>query len=168
MEDLIELNNSGADFLKEIPKFSGIYKFLDLRKEVLYIGKAKNLSNRINSYFCKTKGRSKKIDNLISQATFLNITLTNNELEAMLLEQHQIKKFRPKYNVVFKDDKGYPWIKIDISKEFPSVTSFRGKEEGTDLLFGPYPSSYALKEVMEIIQKVFKLRNCTETFFKNR
>ena len=114
-------------------KNAGIYKFLGLNKDVLYIGKAKNLHNRLSSYFRISKTTSPKLKNLISEAKFLNIIITDSELEALLLEQHEIKEHRPKYNVVFKDDKGYPWIRVSISKNYPSVTLFRGK----NLIYGP-------------------------------
>ena len=168
MQDLIEVGISPRKFLKQIPKNAGIYKFLGSNKDVLYIGKAKNLNKRLNSYFRISKTSSPKLNNLISEAKFLNIIITDSELEALLLEQHEIKEHRPKYNVVFKDDKGYPWIRVSISKNYPSVTLFRGKKEGKDLFFGPFPSTYATREVMDLIQKFFNLRNCSDNFFKNR
>ena len=168
MQDLIKVGNSPKEFLKKIPKNSGIYKFLGLNKEVLYIGKAKNLHKRLISYFRISKTTSPKLKSLIKEAKFLNIIITDSELEALLLEQHEIKEHRPKYNVVFKDDKGYPWIRVGISKNYPSVTLYRGKKVGKDLFFGPFPSTNATREVIDLIQKFFNLRNCSETFFKNR
>ena len=156
------------DFLKDLPKEPGIYKFLDERKIPLYIGKAKNIKNRVPSYFKNSKDRTKKIKNLIKESRYLDIALTKNELEALLLEQHLIKEIKPKFNVQFKDDKGYPWIRIDSSKDFPSAKSFLGKKKDKEKYFGPYPSSYAVRDVLNIMQKTFKLRNCTDSFFKNR
>ena len=156
------------DFLKDLPKEPGIYKFLDEKKIPLYIGKAKNLKNRVPSYFKNSKDRTKKIKNLIKESRYLDIALTKNELEALLLEQHLIKETKPKFNVQFKDDKGYPWIRIDSSKDFPSAKSFLGKKKDKETYFGPYPSSYAVRDVLSIMQKTFKLRNCTDSFFKNR
>jgi len=156
------------DFLKDLPKEPGIYKFLDEKKIPLYIGKAKNVKNRVPSYFKNSKDRTKKIKNLIKESSYLDISLTKNELEALLLEQYLIKEYKPKFNVQFKDDKGYPWIRIDSSKDFPSAKSFLGKKKDKETYFGPYPSSYAVRNVLNIMQKTFKLRNCTDSFFKNR
>jgi len=156
------------DFFQDIPKEPGIYKFLNVRKLPIYIGKAKNLKNRVPSYFQDSKDKTKKAKNLIKESRYLEITLTKNELEALLLEQHLIKKVKPKFNVQFKDDKGYPWIKIDSSKDFPSANSFLGKKNDKEKYFGPYPSSYAVRDVLSIMQKTFKLRNCSDSFFRNR
>ena len=156
------------DFFHEIPKEPGIYKFLNTRKLPIYIGKAKNLKNRVPSYFQDSKDKTKKTRNLIKESRYLEITLTKNELEALLLEQHLIKEVKPKFNVQFKDDKGYPWIKIDSSNSFPSAKSFLGKKNDKEKYFGPYPSSYAVRDVLSIMQKTFKLRNCSDSFFRNR
>ena len=99
MQDLIDLGRSREDCLKEIPPLAGIYKFLDSDKQVIYIGKAKNLKKRVNSYFPKSKTQSRKLKRLTTESTFLEVTITNSELEALLLEQHSIKEVKPKYNV---------------------------------------------------------------------
>ena len=156
------------DFFHDLPQEPGIYKFLNVRKVPIYIGKAKNLKNRVPSYFQNSKDKIKKTKNLIKESRYLDITLTKNELEALLLEQHLIKEVKPKFNVQFKDDKGYPWIKIDSSKDFPSAKSFLGKKNDKEEYFGPYPSSYAVRDVLSIMQKTFKLRNCSDSFFNNR
>ena len=156
------------DFFKDLPEEPGVYKFLNVRKLPIYIGKAKNLKKRVPFYFQDTKDKTKKNKNLIKESKYLEITLTKNELESLLLEQHLIKKVKPKFNVQFKDDKGYPCIKINSSKNFPSANSFLGKQNDNEKYFGPYPSSYAVKEVLSIIQKTFKLRNCSDSFFRNR
>ncbi len=156
------------DFFQDIPKEPGIYKFLNARKLPIYIGKAKDLKNRVPSYFQDSKDKTKKTKNLIKESRYLEITLTKNELEALLLEQHLIKEVKPKFNVQFKDDKGYPWIKIDSSNGFPSAKSFLGKKNDKEKYFGPYPSSFAVRDVLSIMQKTFKLRNCSDSFFSNR
>jgi len=155
-------------FIKNLPQKPGIYKFIDLKRKPIYIGKAKNIKKRVSQYFKNLKTRTTKLNNLISESVFLDITLTNSELEALLLEQYQIKKSRPKFNVQFKDDKGYPWLRVEISKKFPGVSSYLGKKNDKEDYFGPYPSSYAAKEALSVIQKTFKLRNCSDSFFKNR
>ena len=168
MEDLIKLEGDILHHLDFLPRKPGIYKFLDSQKYPIYIGKAKNLKNRVKSYFSRKNSKSKKEISLLLDASYLAITLTNTELEALLLEQHFIKKWKPKFNIQFKDDKGYPWIKIDKKKDFPSAVTFLGKKKEGEKFYGPFPSSFAVKETLTLIQKIFKIRNCSETYFKNR
>jgi len=168
MLNSIRLSNKKINYLNLLPKEPGIYKFLDSDKKIIYIGKAKNLRKRVKSYFSKSKAQSRKLMRLRSESVFLEITITNTELEALLLEQHSIKELKPKYNVQFKDDKGYPWIKLSTSKEYPAAISFRGAKDSKDKYFGPFPSSFAVKNTLKIIQKIFKLRDCKDAFFKNR
>ncbi len=160
-EELRELLNS-------LPKKPGVYKFLDKSKNPIYIGKAKNLKKRVSSYFGDSVGNFKKTKKLIDNLRGVELTLTNTELEALLMEQHLIKKEKPKFNVQFKDDKGYPWIKVTTSKEFPSANSFLGKKDKNNKFFGPFPSSYAVQESLKLLQKTFKIRNCSDSFFRNR
>jgi len=160
-EELQELLNS-------LPKKPGVYRFLDKSKNPIYIGKAKNLKNRVSSYFRGSVSNSKKTKKLIDNLRGIEFTLTNTELEALLMEQYLIKEVKPKFNVQFKDDKGYPWIKIATSKEFPSANSFLGKKDNNDRFFGPFPSSYAVQESLKLLQKIFKVRNCSDSIFRNR
>lgn len=168
MQNSIRLSDKKLNNLNFLPTEPGIYRFLDSAKQVIYIGKAKNLRKRIKSYFSKSKAQSRKLKRLTSESIFLEITITTSELEALLLEQHSIKELKPKYNVQFKDDKGYPWIKISTSKEYPAAISFRGTKNSKDQYFGPFPSSFAVKNSLKIIQKIFKIRDCKDAFFKNR
>jgi len=168
MQNSIRLSNKKLNNLNLLPTESGIYRFLDSDKKIIYIGKAKNLRKRVKSYFSKSKAQSRKLMRLRSKSVFLEIIITNTELEALLLEQHSIKELKPKYNVQFKDDKGYPWIKLSTSKEYPAANSFRGTKDSKDKYFGPFPSSFAVKNTLKIIQKIFKLRDCKDAFFKNR
>jgi len=156
------------DFLRDLPENPGVYKFLDESKKVIYIGKAKNLNNRISSYFVNSSDKTKKLKKLVYLLKNLEITITNSELEALLLEQYLIKEKKPKFNVQFKDDKGFPWIKIESSKDFPSAKSFLGKKDSKDKFYGPFPSSYSVQESLRSLQKIFKLRNCSDSFFRNR
>ena len=156
------------DLLKNLPQDPGVYRFLDESKQPIYIGKAKNLKNRVSSYFREGLDKPNKIKQLLINLKSLEITLTTTELEALLMEQYLIKEKKPMFNVQFKDDKGYPWIKIEITKEFPSAKSFLGKKDNKNKFFGPFPSSYAVQDSLKLIQKTFKLRNCTDSFFKNR
>ncbi len=168
MEELIRLNDKVLENLKRLPNNPGIYKFLNLKKEPLYIGKAKSLDKRVRSYFTKKDKSEKKVLSLLFEAEYLTFTLTNSELEALLLEQHLITQVKPKFNVQFKDDKGYPWIKFDLEHEYPSAKSFRGRGKKEHKLYGPFPNSFAVKETLTLVQKVFKIRDCSNTFFKNR
>ena len=155
------------DFIKRIPKSPGVYKFLDQFKDTLYIGKAKLLNKRVASYFRKSS-RSKKTEKLLEQAKFIEFALTNTELESLLHEQFLIKELKPKFNIQFKDDKGYPWIKIESKNNFPAAKSFLGKKLVNGKFFGPFPNSYAVRDALKLIQKTFKLRNCSDAYFKNR
>jgi len=168
MDNPLRLSNEKIKQLDLLPMSPGIYKFLDSEKEVLYIGKAKDLKKRVKSYYSKSKGQSQKVKRLNSESVYLDITITSSELEALLLEQHLIKEEKPKYNVQFKDDKGYPWIKISTNSSYPSAISFLGRKDSKDKYFGPFPSSFAVKNSLKIIQKIFKIRDCKDSFFKNR
>ncbi len=155
------------NFLKTLPKSPGVYKFLDQYNTPLYIGKAKLLNQRIRSYF-QTSSKSKKIEKLIEEAEFVELSITSTELESLLLEQFLIKEFKPKFNVQFKDDKGYPWIKIDKYKKYPSAKSFLGKKQENGKFYGPFPNSYAVRDALKVVQKTFKLRNCSDSSFRSR
>ena len=155
------------DFIRSIPKSPGVYKFLDDSKNKIYIGKAKSLNKRIASYF-RESSRSEKLNKLIESAKFIEFSLTNTELESLLYEQYLIKNFKPKFNVQFKDDKGYPWIKIETQSSFPAAKSFLGKKKENGKFFGPFPNSYAVRDALKLVQKTFKLRNCSDSYFKNR
>ena len=155
------------DFIKEIPKYPGVYKFLDKFKNPIYIGKAKLLNKRVASYF-RQSSRSSKIENLLEQAKFIEFAITNTELESLLHEQFLIKELKPKFNVQFKDDKGYPWIKIESNKNYPAAKSFLGKKLENGKFYGPFPNSYAVRDALKLIQKTFRLRNCSDSYFKNR
>ena len=153
--------------LGEIPKKPGVYRFLDEHGYPLYIGKAKSLKNRLSSYF-RVSSQTKKLKKLMEKARCIDISLTNTELESLLHEQFLIKEFKPKFNVQFKDDKGYPWIKIETNKKFPSARSFLGKVQNEGSFFGPFPNGYAVRDALKLVQKTFMLRNCSDAYFKNR
>ena len=161
------LDTEIRDFIKQIPQSPGVYKFLDTTGYPLYIGKAKLLNKRVASYFRKSS-RSKKIEKLLAQSKFIEFSLTNTELESLLHEQYLIKELKPKFNIQFKDDKGYPWIKIESKKNYPAAKSFLGKNLENGRFFGPFPNSYAVRDALKLIQKTFKLRNCSDVYFKNR
>ena len=153
-------------FIKIIPR-KQVYTDFWINLVTIYIGKAKSLKNRLMSYF-RISARTKKIKRLFDQAKFIDLSLTNTELEAFLYEQFLIKEYKPKFNVQFKDDKGYPWIKIETKDEFPSARSYLGKKFTRGKLLWSIPNGYAVRDALKLIQKTFKLKNCSDSYFKNR
>ncbi len=148
-----------GDIIRLIPDLPGVYLFKDKEGEALYIGKAKSLKKRLSSYF--QENISGKIRHMLKKAEKLEFIVTSNEKEALLLESNLIKKFEPRYNVILRDDKRYPSLKIDLRERFPKVSIARKieREEGV-IYFGPYPSSSALRNTLRVIGKIFKLRTC--------
>jgi excinuclease ABC subunit C len=143
--------------LKDIPELPGVYHFRDEGK-ILYIGKAKNLKKRINSYFSQKS--SVKESKILYEAKFLDYTATSNELEALILEENEIKEHQPKYNIRLKDDKRYPYIKITIKDEYPRVFYTRKIEDDGSLFFGPYADVKAVKKALKTLRSVFPVRTC--------
>jgi excinuclease ABC subunit C len=155
-------------FLAKLPNEPGIYRMLDREGTVLYVGKASNLKKRVNSYF-KKQNTGIKTRSLVSQIAKIEISVTRSETEALLLESNLIKALRPKYNVLLRDDKSYPYIHVSNHPEFPRIESSRSKKKPlSGNFFGPYPSGLAVKETMVTIQKVFKIRNCRDSYFNAR
>ena len=152
-------------------KQAGIYQFLDNSNKVLYVGKAKNLHNRLKSYLDQARHNS-RISKMISLATKLEITITNSESEALLLECNLIKKLMPRYNILLRDDKSFANILVDTSHPFPSVVKHRGRktirEENGGKYFGPFASNQAIYETIDHLKKIFLLRSCSDSEFKNR
>ena len=149
----------------ELPENSGIYQFYDENEKLLYVGKAKNLKNRVSSYL--NKGSNKKASLLRNQIRYLELIITNTESDALILEQSLIRKKKPPFNVQFRDDKSYPMIHISSNKNYPEIyVSRRKQKEGSS--FGPYANVNAMRKNIEIIQKVFQIRNCKDVNFKNR
>lgn len=163
MKIIVKDNN----FLQKIPCNSGVYRFLDEEERVLYVGKALDLKKRIKSYFNKSGELSPRISLMVTKICFIEVTLTENEMLALHLENNLIKSLKPKYNIIFRDDKSYPLIRLSKHK-FPRIESYRGKVNPHDKSFGPYANSQAVKRSIDIIQKLFKLRTCSDSFFNNR
>lgn len=153
-------------FLKCLTPQPGVYRMLDNNADVLYVGKAKNLKKRVASYFNKTNS-SPRIQSMVQLICNVEVTVTNTEAEALLLENNLIKQHRPKYNILLRDDKSYPYIFLS-SHNFPSLSFYRGSKKKKGEYFGPYASVGAVRETLNLLQKTFMVRQCTESFYKNR
>jgi len=145
----------------------GIYKMLDRDNKILYIGKALNLKKRVASYFSKSIN-SIKTSKLVEKIIDIQTIITENEQEALILENTLIKKFKPKYNILLRDDKSYPFIYIDTSHKYPSIKFYRGSKNMPGIFFGPYTQVNRVRHMLNLIQKIFKIRSCDNTYFSNR
>ncbi len=153
-------------FLKTLTTRPGIYRMLDADGEVLYVGKARNLKRRVANYF-RANPTSAKVRSLVARIAAVDVTVTHTEAEALLLESTLIKQHRPRYNVLLRDDKGYPYIRLSDG-DFPRLTLHRGPRRAPGRYFGPYPNANAVRETLQLLQRVFKLRQCEDSFFNNR
>jgi len=156
-----------AAFLKTVTERPGVYKMMSSTGDILYVGKANNLKNRLSSYFQKNVD-SVKTRTLVSQIAGVQTTVTNNNAEALLLECNLIKEHRPRYNVVLRDDKSYPFIFISTEDEYPRLAYQRGARRRKGKYIGPFPSAGAVKRSMSLVQKLFKVRQCEDSYFRNR
>ena len=152
--------------LENLTKESGVYKMLDKSGKVIYVGKAKNLKNRVSNYFAKSN-QDEKTQLLQKNIDDFSIIITKTETQALLLENDLIKQFKPKYNILLKDSKSYPYIYISNDKH-PRLGMFRGKKNKDYHYFGPYPSKYAARDALVLLKKIFKVRQCSNSFYRAR
>ena len=164
-------SDSGKEVIKKeiplVPKLPGVYRILNSNNEVLYVGKAKNLPNRLKSYVSE-KSHIIRTERMLSQTKKLEITTTSNESEALLLEANLIKKFKPRYNILLRDDKSFPFIFIGNQDKWSQIKRHRGKKNREGFFFGPFASAGSANWTIKMIQKIFQLRVCDDTVFKNR
>ncbi|MDH5784392.1 MAG: excinuclease ABC subunit UvrC [Chromatiales bacterium] len=153
-------------FLKTLTSLPGVYRMLDNEGRVIYVGKAKNLKKRVSSYF-RNSGLAPKTRALVANITAIEITVTHTENEALLLENNLIKQLRPRYNILLRDDKSYPYLYLSADP-FPRLGFHRGKRGKSGHYFGPYPSASAVRDSLNLLQKLFPVRQCEEHFYRNR
>ena len=161
----------GKEIIKKelplIPKLPGVYRMLNYKNEILYVGKAKNLINRLKSYLSE-KNQIIRTERMLSQTKKIEITTTSNESEALLLEANLIKKYKPKFNILLRDDKSFPFIFIGNKDKWPQLKKHRGKKDNDGFFFGPFASAGSANWTIKMMQKIFHLRVCDDTVFKNR
>ncbi|MFK2906080.1 excinuclease ABC subunit UvrC [Dyella ginsengisoli] len=157
----------GKAFVRTLSTSPGVYRYFDADDELLYVGKAGNLKKRVGSYFLKPR-MEPRIVAMVSQIARAEITVTRTEGEALLLESQLIKSLKPRYNILLRDDKSYPYIYLSGGEDYPRLAFHRGARNLPGRFFGPYPSTYAVRESLNLMQKLFKVRQCEDSYFRNR
>ncbi|MDX1431595.1 MAG: excinuclease ABC subunit UvrC [Gammaproteobacteria bacterium] len=155
-------------FLKSLTGRPGVYRMLDRHGQVLYVGKARNLKKRVSSYFRAAGGLAPKTRALMSHTASVEVTVTHTETEALLLENNLIKEHRPRYNILLRDDKSFPYIHVSTEDRFPRLAFHRGPRRAAGRYYGPDASAGAVRETLNLLQKLFLVRQCEDSFFRNR
>ncbi|HWG32316.1 MAG TPA: excinuclease ABC subunit UvrC [Steroidobacteraceae bacterium] len=155
------------EFTAALPRRPGVYRMFGAEHEVLYVGKAKSLKDRVSTYFA-AGNVNPKVQALVQQIADIEVTVTGSETEALLLEYNLIKAHKPRFNVVLRDDKSFPYIHLCIDHEFPRLAFYRGSRSAPGRYFGPFPNAGAVRDTLNQLQKLFRIRNCRDSFFANR
>ncbi len=161
------MNFDHKDFIGSLPRRPGVYRMYSESGELLYVGKARSLRDRVGNYFLASNV-DPKVQALVGHIARIEVTLTNSETEALLLEYNLIKEHKPRYNIVLRDDKSFPYVYLPAGHEFPRLVFYRGARNLPGRYFGPFPSAGAVKETLQSVQKIFRIRNCRDSFFENR
>jgi excinuclease ABC subunit C len=155
------------EYIAALPKRPGVYRMYGAGEELLYVGKARSLKDRVGTYFAASNVEP-KVQALTSQITSIEVTVTNSETEALLLEYNLIKAHRPRFNIVLRDDKSFPYVHLYVEHEYPRLEFYRGSRAAPGRYFGPFPNAGAVRETLNQLQKLFRIRNCRDSFFANR
>ncbi len=155
------------EFTAALPRRPGVYRMFGAEHEVLYVGKAKSLKDRVSTYFAASNVNP-KVQALVQQIADIEVTVTGSETEALLLEYNLIKAHKPRYNIVLRDDKSFPYIHLCVDHEFPRLAFYRGSRSAPGRYFGPFPNAGAVRDTLNQLQKLFRIRNCRDSFFANR
>jgi excinuclease ABC subunit C len=158
---------NGKTYARRLPTGPGVYVMRSADEDVLYVGKAANLRKRVASYF-DARPKVDRMMRMVARIESIEVSLTRSEGEALLLENEWIKSYRPRYNILLRDDKSYPWVMFTTDHEIPRIAFHRGAREKTKTYFGPYPSAGSVRESINLIQKLFQVRNCEDSYFANR
>ncbi|HQU15607.1 MAG: excinuclease ABC subunit C [Chromatiales bacterium 21-64-14] len=166
-EPCISNSFDARGFLRTVSHRPGVYRMVDSSGQALYVGKARDLRKRLGNYF-RSGGNSHKTRAMMEQMHHVEVTVTHTEAEALLLECHLIKDLRPRYNILLRDDKSYPYIQVSIEDEYPRMAFHRGAKRARGRYFGPYPSAHSVRESLNLLQKLFQIRPCEDSVFRNR
>ncbi len=155
------------EYIAALPRRPGVYRMFGAEHELLYVGKARSLKDRVATYFAASN-ISPKVQALVQQITAIEVTVTNSETEALLLEYNLIKAHKPRFNIVLRDDKSFPYIQLYVEHDFPRLIFYRGPRSAPGRYFGPFPNAGAVRDTLNQLQKLFRIRNCRDSFFANR